>query len=93
MERHFCASFAVKAVSFQKTRPVTLDDLREANSNGLDKKKERKEKEKEEEGKKKFVIISFGWILLSSGRPLCRFYGTPFLFAESTVRLQLSSTS
>lgn len=93
MERHFCASFAVKAVSFQKTRPVTLDDLREANSNGLDKKKRKERERRRRRKKKKFVIISFGWILLSSGRPLCRFYGTPFLFAESTVRLQLSSTS
>lgn len=83
MERHFCTSFAVKTCL--PDNPVTLNDLHEANSNGLDKKKGKE--------KKKFVIISFGWILLSSGRPLCRFYGTPFLFAESTVRLQLSSTS
>lgn len=37
MERHFCTSFAVKTCL--PDNPVTLNDLHEANSNGLDKKK------------------------------------------------------
>lgn len=42
MERHFCTSFAVKTCL--PDNPVTLNDLHEANSNGLDKKKGKKKK-------------------------------------------------
>lgn len=90
MERHFCASFAVKAVSFQKTRPVTLDDLREANSNGLDKKKERKEKE-EEEGKKKIrnYLVRMDFIVIWPSIVSILWYAFPICRVNSQTAAQL----